>query len=197
MEPINKIPKTRNQKKEKGYHDSNGQTLMRGFSLIEMMVVSVLAGMIFYGIFMLLRVGSQEANTINTRMTIQDSAREGLAKMLEELRETTPTRVFTSANFIMLYIPQGVDQNGQITWSSPIHYYVGGSDGKQLIRQTSLSGGSLVSKVVANDIKRMTIETNKTPNPSLVTVQLDFERQTVEGRLYTETLIGQGKARND
>jgi prepilin-type N-terminal cleavage/methylation domain-containing protein len=165
---------------------------LKGFTLVEILVVMALAGMIFYGMHTLFRLGSQQANALNVRMTIEDSAREGLTRMLQEIRESTPAKISASSSSLTLQIPAGVDSSGHITWSSPVTYGLSGNSQSQLVRT---SGGS--SQVVANNVQNMAVTLNPPSAPTLVTVRLDLLRQSIEGRSFSETLIGQGKVRND
>jgi len=163
-----------------------------GFTLVELMVVVALSTMVFYGIFTMLRLGAIQANVAGVRMTIGSSAREGMTRMLQELREASPDSFVWATSTISFTIPQSVSDGGSITWGPAITYSLGGTNNTQLLRTQS---GQI--SVVANDIQAVNFSSNDVTDPSLVTVQMTVQRQTLQGRTYSETLVGQGKVRNE
>lgn len=163
----------------------NGQ---EGFTLVEIMVVVALSAIIFYGIFAMLRMGSIQANVAGVRMTINGSAREGMTRVLQELREASPDSFSWGTNTVTFSNPETVNDDGSITWSDPIEYSV---DGTQLLRTQA---GQV--SVVANDVQSVTFTGDDEDDPSIVTVEMVIQRQTVQGRTYSETITGQGQVRN-
>lgn len=65
----------------------------RGFSLAELLVVVAVSSVILYAFFIALRVGDEQFQTSQLNMTIQESTREGLYKMIQEIRQSSPNRV--------------------------------------------------------------------------------------------------------
>ena len=65
----------------------------KGFTLVELMVVLGVSAGIAYGIFVCMNTEEMQRQTSERKMTIQDSAREGLYKMSQEIRLSAPGRV--------------------------------------------------------------------------------------------------------
>ena len=55
----------------------------RGISLIELMIAVACTSIMVYVLGMALVVGSSQAGVLGTKMTLQDSAREGMLRMLQ------------------------------------------------------------------------------------------------------------------
>lgn len=165
----------------------------KGFTLLEMMIVVVIASIMAYMIGSVFRSGSRQASAINTTMTVQEAAQRGISRMIEEIRETSPTRITVANNSLTFQIPTAVDDTGAITWSGNIQYSIGGLNNTQLLR---LDGNGNVA-VIANDVLQAVFTANVVTAPTLITIRLDTQRQTVEGRPYIKTLTGQAEVRND
>lgn len=168
----------------------------KGFTLVETMVVASISVLVFYAIFIMLRTGSIQANVIGTKLTIEDSAREGLNRMLQEIRETAPARIAIGTNQISFDLAAGTAANGSVVWGDRVTYILGGLNNSQLLRRQASGNGAAAQTVVANNVQSVRFTPNNATRPTLITVQLNVQRQTTQGRLYTDTLSGRGKVRN-
>jgi len=149
-----------------------------------------------------MRTGQEQTQSAQTRMTVYDGAREGLYKVIQEIRSTAPDRISITNNGarIQIDVPDPSNPtNGDFTinWNSAaqITYSLGGANGTQLIR-TQPDGST---SVIANDVVALNF-TGNAANPSVVTVSLSVQRALVNGRLIPQTplqLTGQAEVRNE
>lgn len=65
----------------------------KGFSLAELMVVVAVSSMVAYGVYASILTGNLQMQTSNYKMTMRDSAREGIYKMMQEVRLTAPGKI--------------------------------------------------------------------------------------------------------
>jgi len=65
----------------------------QGFNFVELMVVIAISSIIFGTMFIAYRTGDEQVQTANVKMTIQDNAREGLYKMVQEVRLSASNRL--------------------------------------------------------------------------------------------------------
>jgi type IV pilus assembly protein PilW len=81
-----------------------------GFSLSEMLVVCALLGIVMAGVLSLLMVSQQSATTTSNKVDAQASARVGIERMIEEIREAG-------------YLPAGPTcPGGPVTPCPPFNY---------------------------------------------------------------------------
>lgn len=168
----------------------NVQRKEKGFTIIEVMIALALSSIIAYGIYMALRSGDDQIRTAELKMTIQDSAREGLYKMVQELRQSAPERVAIGAgnNSISFQVPDSanpVDSGYEINWSGAhqIQYAIGGVNNQQVIRTNSTTGTTMV---MANDAVSLSF-TGNGADPTLVTVVIGVQRTLPNGRVVPNT----------
>jgi prepilin-type N-terminal cleavage/methylation domain-containing protein len=165
----------------------------RGFSLVELMLVAAISSIAALMIFGMFVAGGSHAHIMDTQMATQDSARIGLQKMLQEVRETAPSHVVNlSTSALVFQIPTAVDANGNMTWSGNIQYTLGGVNNRQLLR-TDASG---TVSVMANDVYSLSFTGNTPLNPSLITVQVEVRDSSIEGRGLKNLITGQAEVRN-
>lgn len=180
----------------------------KGFTLVEMMVVVLISSILFYGVYAVMRAGLQQGNALDVKMTIHESGREGLYKMIQEIRLSAPDQITIGAegNTIQFSIPNpddGVAADYTIDWdnSQLIQYAIAGDDDIQIIR-TNLTTGT--ETVIANDVDDLLFagtdeDGDPSDEPTVVTVTIDLQRQTIEGRNMPANAIvveGQAKIRN-
>lgn len=173
----------------------------RGFSLLEMMLVIAISTVMMYVLFAALRAGDRQIQAAQVKMAIQESAREGLYRMIQEIRMSAPGRIdITGEDTIEFEIPDEGDrvtEGYQINWDSAqtVRYERGGDGGNQIIR-TNVSTGEV--SVIGNDITALEFEGNDA-SPEIVTITLSAQRETVDGRTVPEVpvqLSGQAEIRN-
>lgn len=112
-----------------------------GFTLVEMMLVVAISTFVVFAIFSVLRAGDEQAQVAQEKMTIQESVREGLYRMMQELRMSAPDQITIPADhsYIQFKIPDPVNRFTDqyvIDWAKAktVRYYRGGTDGNQLLR---------------------------------------------------------------
>ena len=173
----------------------------RGFTLVELMVGLMASAVIAYSIFVAMRLGTEQINTAGVKMTIQDSAREGLYRMIQELRQSAPSRITVGSggNSITFNVPDPSSSftgGYAVNWPGhQIQYAIGGSNNNQIIR-TNLTTNE--TKVIANDVTALSF-TGNSGQPTVVTVAMSVQRTLTNNRVVPATalqLTGQAKIRN-
>ncbi len=174
----------------------------QGFTLLEVVVAVAISSVISYALFLALRMGDEQIRTTDLKMTIQDSMREGLYKMIQEIRQSAPGKVNidSSGNSISFSIPDpnnAVGDDYSANWDDAIQvsYALGGDDGNQIMRTVS---NDVTTKVMANDVTGVTFAGNA-GNPTLVTLTMNVQRTLTNGRLVPSTplqMTGQAEVRN-
>jgi prepilin-type N-terminal cleavage/methylation domain-containing protein len=174
----------------------------KGFSLVELMVAILISGIFMYGLFTVLRASSEQTQSSTVKMNIQDSAREGLYKMLQEIRLSTSSQIsiLNGGTSIQFKVP---DPNApiladyRVDWDNgkTITYTLGGVNNRQIIR-TDLSTAQ--SRVIANDVASVLFIGNAVP-PRVVTVNMNVQGQMTNQRQMTLTPLqfsGKAELRN-
>ncbi len=153
--------------------------------MVEMMAAIGISSMIAYAMFFAIRMGDAQVQTTQLKMFIQDSAREGLYRMVQEIRQSSPTRISITGggNTIQFSMPNtsGLNADFSVNWNqaNTIRYAVGGLNNGQLIKTDLTTGGTTV---IANDVTGVNFAGNSA-NPTLVTVTLNVQRSLMSGRL--------------
>lgn len=173
------------------------ENTQKGFTLTELMVVVGLSAMIALGMYVMMRKGDDQAKELETKMTIEDSAREGLYKLIQELRlsaedQVTPGAGGNSITFFTANSASPVAADYTVNWSaSSITYGLGGVDGKQLIRTDNSTG---TTKVIANDVTSISFtggevdpDSDADTDPDYLTITLNVQRQASDGRNVPDT----------
>lgn len=58
-----------------------------GFTLVEMMLVAAISAVILFGVFGILQVSNKQLETIHAKISLEESLREALFKMTQEIRQ--------------------------------------------------------------------------------------------------------------
>ena len=173
----------------------------KGLTLVELMVAIGVSMIIAYTIFVAMRTAQAQLDSGNVRMTIETSAREGLYRMVQEIRESAPTKISitNSGGTITFNVPNPsspVTSGYAVSWPGhSISYARGGTNSAQIIRTNSTTGQT---SVLANDVTALTF-TGNTASPSVVTIAMSVQRNLVNGRSIPASAIsitGQAKIRN-
>lgn len=170
----------------------------KGFTLLEVLVAVGISTMITYAIFMAMRSGDAQVQTTDIKMTVQDSAREGLYKMLQEIRHSSSNpangNIVIAPNSIIFNIPNPanpVASDFTENWGNThrIQYSIVGGQ----LRRTNQTTGAMT--VVANDITSITFA----QAGEVITATINAQRQLIDGRLVPATplqLTAQAELRN-
>ncbi len=170
----------------------------KGFTLLELMVTVAISSILAYCIFLSMRSGDELRQAADAKMQLYDSQREGLYKMIQEIRSSASTRVTLGTSTITFSIPNPsspVTSTYGVDWTNAISvtYSIGGTNSNQVIRTANGA-----STVIANDVTALTFTGNATP-PTLVTVSMSVQRSTAGGRTMTAApiqLSAQARLRN-
>lgn len=174
----------------------------RGFTLMELMMAIALSSILFYALSATLRGGNEQLDSAGLRMNIQESAREGLYRMIQEIRQSSPTRITLGAggNSIQFRVPDPANStNADYTpnWGSSrnISYTLGGINNRQVIRTDAATAQT---QVVANDVVTLNFTGNGAA-PTLVTATMSVQRTLSNGKVVPNPalqLTAQAKVRN-
>lgn len=120
---------------------SQNSQLVRGFSLVEILVCIVILGIIIAAIFMVSNAANMSWDAFSAMLDLQQQARQAMEGMIREVRQSRPlditiTNLGGRINFFVPTSPQSVS------------YYL---QSNQIIREHPL--GTL--KVLANDINSL------------------------------------------
>lgn len=172
----------------------------QGFTVVELMIVAALSLIIAYGIFTAISTGNDQIRTADLKMNIQDSAREGIYRMVQEMRLSAPDRIWPNGTTIEFVIPDGANPlavDYKVDWNlgHRIRYALGGVNNTQIIRTDLLTGQT---SVIANDVVNLGFQGNGA-NPTVVTVTVGVQRALGNGRLVPAQplqITGQAEIRN-
>jgi prepilin-type N-terminal cleavage/methylation domain-containing protein len=160
----------------------------KGFSLVEVMIAVAISSVLMYTLFVVMRTSNEQMQSAEVKMTIQDSARESLYKMIQEIRLSAPSRVTIGmgGTSIQFYIPDAsapLNADYTVDWNVAdlVTYTLGGTNNRQILRT---SNGQ--TTVMANDVSSVSFTGDATP-PNVVTVTVNFQRQMVNTRQMTAT----------
>ncbi len=163
----------------------------RGFTMLEMMVVLALSVIAGYIIFAITRAGNEQANAREALMSINESAREGLYKATQELRQSAPSKISidSSGHEITFSVPDPenfIDGEYEIDWESAhsIRYYLGGVGNTQLLRVDTSSDDD-TPVVMANNVTAISFSANS--NSSIITVTFSVQKTTADGKTIPKT----------
>ncbi len=173
-----------------------------GFTVVELMISVALSTFIIGGVFIILHVGSEQSRISEVRMTLQESAREGLFKMVQEIRQSAPTRITIAAggNSIQFSIPDPaalVTTAYAVNWTGAhtIRYAIGGASNRQLLRTDATTNQT---SVIVNDVTGILFVGNAT-DPNVVTITLSVQRTALGGQPIPATplqITAQAEVRN-
>jgi prepilin-type N-terminal cleavage/methylation domain-containing protein len=184
----------------------------RGFTLLEMMMVVAISVIIVCGTFAILQTSNDQLDIIHTKMSLEESTREALFKMAQEIRQTAYHKIVnfgtgnslsgTTINFrVPVPAPDEstlVDQNYSPLWSYDINYSLD-TDTHQILRNAT-DGATNETKqaILANNITSLTFSRPSTSS-GLVTITAQTQQEYSDGRLVPEEplqVTTQAEARN-
>jgi prepilin-type N-terminal cleavage/methylation domain-containing protein len=163
----------------------------RGFTLVELMVGVTISSIITYSVFTVMRTSQEQIYATDVKMAIQETGREGLYKMTQELRLSAPNRVTIAGDgqSIEFQVPSHsapVSSDYEANWDDAhtVSYQLDAAN-KQLIR--IMDGDAANAVVLMNDVTDVDFEGDAT-EPSVVSVTVDLERALGDGRAITENI---------
>lgn len=160
----------------------------RGFSLIEVMIAIAISSIITFSIFTVMQVTQNQLSTMDTKMLLQDNAREGLYKMTQEIRLSAPGHfsILDGGQAIEFDVPDAATPTNdayQIDWdvSHKVRYELKGG---QLLR--ILDGDDANPTVIANNVANLTFEGDQ-EQVNLITIDVGLQRFLANGRAMSDT----------
>ena len=175
---------------------------VRGFSLIELLIVSVMTAGMCLALASVLRMGHRSWQVGRNSMTVSFELRRGLNAMSRELAQTQVGLLQVPGlgslpadgnfyNSVQFQIPQDVDGNGTVLngagaleWSpNAITYSLGGLDGRQVQRTQGGTVSVLAHGVTAPQFRRLTA------TPSVVEMRMTVQRGTTTGGFLNQASL--------
>ena len=161
---------------------------MKGFTLIEILVASLIMSIIMGALFVSLSIGQNSWFNGDAAIDLRDQAIRSIMTMDKELSATRPSKinldVGVTSNAITFYLPQDnngdgsiVDSAGDIEWSGAITYSLNGSN--QIIR--SLGG---TNRIIGNNIG--TLQFTRTEN-RIIQVDITAQKTPLSKRQIQDT----------
>ena len=166
----------------------------KGFSLIELTVVSLMTVGMCLALAAVLRMGQRSWQAGQNHMTVSFELRRGINAMSRELAQTQAGLLQVPGagalpangnfyNSVQFQVPQDVDGNGNVLdgagaleWSpNAITYSLGGVDGRQVQRSQGGAVSVLAHGVTALQFRRLTT------NPSIVEMRMTVQRGSSMG----------------
>ena len=160
----------------------------KGFTLIEMLMTVALASIVGAVLYVAITASQTQVDIADVKMTVQDNIREGLHKVLQDVRQSAPDKISLgncdgatppTCTSITFTVPGSNNPNladGYINWSrgESITYALTGT---QLIRTNNSTGAQLV---YANDMTAFSVIPDQwgCPNhcPNSVTFSLSAQK---------------------
>ena len=170
---------------------------MKGFTLLEILVASLIMSIIMGALFVSLSIGQRSWFSGDASIELRDQTIRAVMTIDKELSATRPTKIDlaigATASAITFYLPQDnngdgsvVDSSGNIEWSGAITYSLNGSN--QIIRS---SGGA--SRVIGIDIAALRF--TRTQN-RLIQVDITAQKTTPSRQQLQDTEQAIIKMRN-
>ncbi len=182
----------------------------KGFTLLELIVVAAISAIIGFALYQAMRTGNNQLETAELRMNIQDSAREGLYKMIQELRMSAPSRITmgSSCDNITFNIPDPSNSVNaatfQVNWPGHQIQYTYNASLQRVIRNNLTTGATTVMATDVTDLSFTADRTNPfncsvTAQPDLITIVMSVQRALKNGNSVPAIplqLAGQARIRN-
>jgi len=159
---------------------------MKGLSLVEVLVTSVVLAILIVALFLVLNIGQRSWIQGDVNIQLQQEIARGLTVIARELKKTAPEKVRIGASSITFNVPQDlngdgsvVDTNGYIEWSADIIYSLNGSN--QITR--SFNGAT---SIIANNISALQFSFVQ-DEAAVIQVNITASKTSGAGRLVQDT----------
>jgi len=133
---------------------------MKGFTLIEVLVVVCILGLLASGIFTVLNIGNIIFKDDITLVELQQQARLGMDAMAKEIRESSSQPQLSDSNTKATFyiVPQAYGSPPV----GPISYYrdINDVNGDGIVNQVIREYPAQVYKILANDISALSFSLN-------------------------------------
>ena len=174
----------------------------KGFTLIEVAVVTALATLLIASVASLLMLGQRVWQDAEAGVITQQEARRALNELRLDLMRSSwattaqggPPQAITVAadgTSIIFQIPSSTTSTGVVTWGDVIQYRVGGT-GTQLLREDLTTGQT---RIAANAVQNITFG-RLASQLSVITVSINSQRTSLSTRVFTNQLQTNVAVRN-
>lgn len=173
---------------------------MKGFSLVEALITTVIFSLIFIAAFSVMNQGLRFWHIAEVDIELQQDLRRGLMAMDRQLRQSRTSKISIPADdnyytSVVFNIPQdidgdgdAVDASGNIEWSGNIAYALNADN--QIVRTTQ--AGSLV---LANNITNLEFK-RFSGNPEIVEIDITAQGTVVPGKTSSVSINSLVMVRN-
>ena len=175
----------------------------RGFTFMEIMIVSAIVAGIFLVLAAVVRMSQQSLQVQHNTMTVSHELRRGIQEMSRDLAEASANVVSIPADgrwypTITYQIPQDLDLNGtvlnalgNVEWSQPVTLALGGAGANQVQRT---QGGN--TRVVSYGVTKLQFR-RQALTPQVVEMDLTVQRgATTGGFIQQSNLTSRIRLRN-
>jgi len=173
----------------------------RGFSMVELMVVSTIFVVIILSVIAVSIGGNRAWVTSEAQIDINTQARRIMRRLTDELSQAGPgmvtiTTISANEDNITFQMPVSFAA-GVITWSDQIRYSLGGINGEQIVR-TTINPATLAvisTETFANYVTTLQFSYTDTEQDA-VAITLGLGRQSLVGDTLQMQLDSQVAFRN-
>jgi len=173
----------------------------RGFSMVELMVVSTIFVVIILAIIAISIGGNRAWVTSEAQIDINTQARRIMRQLTDELSQAGPgmvtiTTISASEDNITFQMPVSFAA-GVITWSDQIRYSLGGINGEQIVRTTinPVTFAVISTEIFSNYVTTLQFSYTDTEQDA-VAIRLGLDRQSLAGDTLQMQLDSQVAFRN-
>lgn len=176
---------------------------MKGFTLVEIIIVLFIFTIISGAIFSVLKMGGLAWNLGDVQVAVQQDLRRGMNAMIRELRQSRSSVISgvpaddNYYSLIIFRVPEDIDNDGDVVddlgnveWSNSIQYSLGGYNNKQLLRVQDGTTSVLANNVNSLQLRRISVI------PNILEIILLTQKVTIEGRSIQITLSSKVRLRN-
>ena len=174
----------------------------RGFTLVEMMVVSIVVAGMCLVFASVIRMGLKTWQAKENQMTVSFELRRGVHAMARELAQTRSDQLEVPGlgampangnfyNSVRFRVPQDVDGDGTaidgsgvLEWSpNQVVYALGGADGREIQRTQGAAVSALANGVTALQFRRLAA------TPSVVEMSVTVQQGATNGGFLNQASL--------
>jgi|GEM_PF-5950456 len=170
----------------------------KGFSLIEIMMASVLAAMLMGAFFMATRAQDAQGDMLYVKMNMEDQGMNALRKMEHELRQSSPSRIAigSGGSSITFEVPSETSPVNTSTYAvdwTGSHTVTYAISGTQLVRTDADAVSDTTARIISNFVSGVTFAV---PASGIVTVTLNLSQTLKNTRTLAKSLSANIQVRN-
>lgn len=167
--------------------------MKKAFTLVEVLVVVLLASVVFSALFMVMSSGRTSWYSADTQIALQEELRKAMRQISDDLRQSGVSQISipadgTSYSAVSFNVSEGAGGSGAITWSGDAVNYTLSSG--QIIRAYGAE-----TRVIANNITNLSF-LRQVASSKVVRINVTAERSTVFGSVLNASLDSAVALRN-